>query len=34
MKAAFDVAKPAVVSKILTLTGVHGHVATTLPAEM
>ena len=31
---AFDVAKPAVVSKILSFTGVHGHVATALLAEM
>ena len=34
MKTAFDVARPAVVSKILTLTGVHGHVAAALVAEM
>ena len=27
-------AKPSVVSKILTLTGVHGHLAAALPAEM
>ena len=30
----FDVAKPSVESKTLTLTGVHGHVAAALPAEM
>ena len=27
VKTAFDVAKPCVVSRILTLTGVHGHLA-------
>ena len=27
VKTAFDVARPAVVSNILTLTGAHGHVA-------
>ena len=32
VKTAFDVAKPSVVPKILTLTGVHGHAA--LLAEM
>ena len=31
---AFDVARPAVVSRILTLTGVHGHVTAALLAEM
>ena len=34
VKTAFDVARPAVVSKIPTLTGVHGHVAAALLAEM
>ena len=34
MKTAFDVAKPSVVSKILTLTGVHGHLTAALLAEM
>ena len=34
VKTAFDVAKPAVVSRILTLTRVHGHVAVALLAEM
>ena len=33
VETAFDVAKPSVISKILTLTGVHGHV-TPLLAEM
>ena len=33
-KTAFDVAKPSVVSKILSVTGVHGHVAAALLAEM
>ena len=33
-KTAFDVAKLCVVSKILTLTGVHGHQTTALLAEM
>ena len=30
----FDVAKPSVVSKILTLAGVHGHLTTALLVEM
>ena len=34
VKTAFDVAKPAVVSRILTLTRVHGHVAAALLAEV
>ena len=34
IKTAFDVAKPAVVSRILTLTRVHGHVAAALLAEV
>ena len=34
VKTAFDVARPAVVSKILTLTGVHGHLTAALLAEM
>ena len=34
VKTAFDVAKPSMVSKIRTLTGLHGHVATALLAEM
>ena len=34
VKTAFDVAKPSVVSKILTLTGVHGHLTAALLAEM
>ena len=34
VKMAFDVAKPSVVSKIFTLTGVHGHVAAASLAEM
>ena len=34
VKTAFDVAKPCVVSRILSLTGVHGHVAEALLAEM
>ena len=34
VKTAFDVAKPSVVSRILTLMGVHGHVAAALVAEM
>ena len=34
VKKAFDVAKPSVVSRILSQIGVHGHVAATLPAEM
>ena len=29
-----DLAKPAVVSKILTLTGVHGHLTAALLSEM
>ena len=34
VKTAFDVAGPAVVSKILTLTGVHGHLTAALMAAM
>ena len=34
VKTAFDVVKPSVISKILTLTGVHGHLTTALLAEM
>ena len=34
VKTAFDVAKPSMVSKILTLTGVHGHLTAPLLAEM
>ena len=34
MKTAFDVAKPSVVSRILSLTGVHRHVAAAVLAEM
>ena len=34
VKTAFDVAKPAVVSKILSLTGVHGNLTAALLAEM
>ena len=34
VKTAFDVAKPSVVSKILTLTGVHGNLTAALLAEM
>ena len=34
VKKAFDVAKPSVVPKILTLTGVHGHLTAALLAEM
>ena len=34
VKAAFDVATPSVVSRILTLTGVHGHLTATLSAEL
>ena len=34
VKTAFDVAKPSVVSKILTLTGVHGHLTAALLTEM
>ena len=34
MKTDFDVAKPVVVSKIVTLTGVHEHLTATLLAEM
>ena len=33
-KTAFHVAKPSVVSKILTLTGVHGHLTAALLAEV
>ena len=34
VKTAFDVAKPSVVSRILTLTGVHGQLTAALLAEM
>ena len=34
VKTAFDVAKPSVVSKILTLTAVHGHLTAALLAAM
>ena len=34
VKTAFDVAKPSVVSKILTLSGVHGHLTAAMLAEM
>ena len=34
MQTAFDVVNPSVVSRILALTGVHGHVAAALLAEM
>ena len=34
VKTAFDGAKPSVVSKILTRTGVHGHLTAALLAEM
>ena len=34
VKTAFDGAEPSVVSKILTLTGVHGHLTAALLAEM
>ena len=34
VKTAFDVAKPSVVSRILTLTGVHGHPTAAVLAEM
>ena len=34
VKTALDVAKPSLVSKILTLTGVHGHLTEALLAEM
>ena len=34
VKTAFDVARPAVVSKILTLIGTHGHVVAAILAEM
>ena len=34
VKTAFDVAEPSVVSKILTRTGVHGHLTAALLAEM
>ena len=33
VKTAFDVARPSVISKILTLTGVHGHLAAALLAR-
>ena len=34
VKAAFDVATPSVVSRTLTLTGVHGHLTAALLAEL
>ena len=34
VKTAFDVAEPSVVSRILTLTGVHGHLTAALLAEV
>ena len=34
VKTAFDVAEPSAVSRILTLTGVHGHLTAALLAEM
>ena len=34
VKTAFDVAKPSAASKILSLTGVHGHVVAALLDEM
>ena len=34
VKTAFDVAKPSVVARILTLTGVHGQLTAALLAEM
>ena len=34
VKTAFDVAKPSVVSQILSLIGTHGHVVAALLAEM
>ena len=34
VKTAFDVARPVVVSEILALTGVHGHLTAALLAEM
>ena len=34
LETAFDVARPSVVSRILSLTGVHGHVAAALLAEI
>ena len=34
VNTAFDVAKPSVVSKILTLMSVHGHLTAALLAEM
>ena len=34
VKTAFDVARPSVVSKILSLIGTHGHVVAALLAEM
>ena len=33
VKTTFDVARPSVVSKILTLTGTHGHAVAALLAE-
>ena len=33
MKTAFDMAKASVVSKVFTLTGVHGHLTTGLLVE-
>ena len=34
VKTAFDVTEPSMVSRIVTLTGVHGNVAAALLAEM
>ena len=34
VKTAFDVAKPSVVSRLLTLTDVHGHLTAALLSEM
>ena len=34
VKTAIDVAKPSMVSKIFTLTGVHGHLTAALLAEV
>ena len=34
VKTAFDVANPSVVSRILTLRGVRGHLTASLPAEL
>ena len=34
VKTAFDVSKPSVASKILSLIGTHGHVVAALLAEM